>query len=291
MEAMYLHYFTNNENPPFFIQFGGHNEDMRMHMHKDFCELVIVLSGTATHAVDNEEYVISRGDVFVINDKISHGYRNTENFRICNIMFKPEIFNEDRTYIGSLSGFHALFVIEPYLTENHSFQSRLKLTVAEYDTIKPLLDTMLTEYKNKDFGWQSVIRSMFIILTATLSRNYSFKDISDKSSVIYIAKSIAYIDEHFREKIYLDELAEMTNLSLRHFTRLFTSAYKITPLCYINSLRLNFACELLKNSSVSISEIAYSSGFSDSNYFSRIFKKNFGKSPVEYRKNVIRQNS
>lgn len=285
MEDMLLQYFTDNNEMPFFIHFGGHEDGMKMHFHRDFWELVIVLSGTAAHAVGNEEYLISRGDVFVINSNIPHGYRNTDNFKICNIMFRPDIFNADRSFIGTASGFHALFVIEPFLTENYNFHSRLRLSLNEYGEVKNLLDIIVNEFNNKNAGWQSVVKSYFILLTVYLSRIYNFKDIDNRSSAIYIAKPIAYIEEHFREPISLSELADMANISLRHFTRLFRNTYHMTPISYINSLKLNYACGLLKNTTMSISEVSYSSGFSDSNYFSRIFKKFFGKTPVEYRKN------
>ncbi len=284
MDKMHLHYFTNDEMMPFFIHYGSHDDDMRMHYHHDFWELVIVLSGTATHAVDNEEYVISRGDVFVINSKIPHGYRNTDNFRICNIMFQPDIFNSERGYIGTLSGFHALFVIEPYLTESSCFKSRLKLSIDDYEKIKRRLDSMVKEYDEKDFGWQTAIKSLFMLLSVELSRLYSFKNIGGKESVIYIAKPIAYIEEHFKEQISLSELADMASISPRHLTRLFSETYKTTPLKYINSLRLNYAGDLLENTAMSISDISFASGFLDSNYFSRAFKKKFGKTPIEYRK-------
>lgn len=287
MEKMYIHYFVNDESMPFFIEFGGHKDGMRMHLHHDFWELVIVLSGTATHDVDGEEYVISRGDVFVINSKIAHGYRNTDNFKICNIMFRPDIFNNERSHIGTLSGFHALFVIEPYLTQSGDFKSRLRLSIEEYERIKWLLDKMLEEYSEKSSGWQASVKSLFMILSVELSRSYSFKNIYDKDSAIYIAKPIAYIEEHFKEQISLKELANMVNISSRHFTRLFSETYRMTPLKYINSLRLNFALRLLKNTSLNISEISYSSGFSDSNYFSRAFRKKFGKTPLEYRKSNV----
>ena len=48
----FLNWFTQDETFPFFIQYGTHDEDLCLHTHADFSELVIVLSGTATHVVD-----------------------------------------------------------------------------------------------------------------------------------------------------------------------------------------------------------------------------------------------
>ena len=66
----------------------------------------------------------------------------------------------------------------------------------------------------------------------------------------------------------------------------------MTPIKYLNELRIRNACQMLKNSNKNITEIAYDVGYSDSNYFSRVFKKVKGVSPSEYKEqnNVVRHN-
>lgn len=54
MDTVYLNWFTNDELFPFFIQYGGHEEDLELHKHDDFTELVIVLNGNATYTVSSE---------------------------------------------------------------------------------------------------------------------------------------------------------------------------------------------------------------------------------------------
>lgn len=124
MEALYLHYFTDDRTFPFYIQYGYHDADLKMHSHSDFCELVIVFGGTAMHNVNDESYFIKKGDVFVLGGGTAHGYHDTHQLQICNIMFQPDkfLFEND---IRKLSGFHALFVIEPYLTEKKKFSEPL----------------------------------------------------------------------------------------------------------------------------------------------------------------------
>lgn len=54
LNTVYLNWFTNDEQFPFFIQYGGHEEDLELHKHDDFTELVIVLNGNATYTVNSE---------------------------------------------------------------------------------------------------------------------------------------------------------------------------------------------------------------------------------------------
>ena len=69
-----------------------------------------------------------------------------------------------------------------------------------------------------------------------------------------------------------------------HLRRIFKSAVNTTPVKYINYLRLEKAKNMLINSNYSVNEIAFSVGFEDAYYFSRLFKKEIGISPSEYKK-------
>ena len=280
---MHLNYFTKDSSFPFFIQYGYHDQDVAMHLHTDFSELVIVMNGTAMHQVDQDSYFIKKGDVFVLGDEVQHGYSSTNKLEICNIMFQPRMLLDSEYDIRKLSGFHALFVIEPYLTKKHEFQSRLSLNLQQFEEIHTLTDTMLREYESHAPGRNTMLSSYFMVLVTLLSRFYALPNQETETNAINIAKSVSYIENNFTESISIDELAKISHLSARHFTRLFTASYHITPGNYILSLRMQYACQLLKNTTETISEIALQTGYGDSNYFSRQFHKFYGMSPREYR--------
>lgn len=283
MDSMYLRYFTQDENYPFFIQYGYHDEDLFMHTHADFTELVLVLNGTAMHKVDNESYFIKKGDVFVISNNTSHGYESTHDFHICNIMYRSEKLMSSALDIRKLAGFHALFVIEPYLTMERSFQSRLKLQLADFEQVSNMVVNMIQEYNKKSDGWQTLLNSYFMMLVVMLSRIYSLPSSDEKSDIINIAKSVSYMESNYTDSISIDKLAALSNLSIRHFTRIFRDTYQTTPGNYILSLRMQHASQLLMNTALNISEVAFQSGFCDSNYFTRQFHKNFHMTPRQYR--------
>jgi AraC-like DNA-binding protein len=286
MEYMYLYYFTKDDKFPFFIQYGEHEQDMPIHYHSDFSELVIVLNGTATHVVDSEEYFIKKGDVFVINDNTSHGYKSTEDFKICNIMYNSEHLHKVCADLKKYSGYQALFVIEPFFAKEHKFKSRLKLTIEDYEKVKELISNMISEYQNKSEGYQTLVYSNFMGMTVFLSRKYEAISLKENDNVMNIAKAASYIENHFQEQIVIKDLANKAKFSVRHFNRIFKENYKITPIDYILRLRIQYACSLLKKSTINIYDIAYQSGFNDSNYFTRQFKKIIGCSPKDYRLDI-----
>lgn len=103
--------FTNDSSFPFFIQYGRHDNELFIHSHKDFSELTIVLSGEACHIVEDEKMPVKKGDVFIVHGDTKHGYTDTHNFRICNIMFREDYFNLKKYDISTMSGFQAMFYI------------------------------------------------------------------------------------------------------------------------------------------------------------------------------------
>lgn len=284
---MYLHYFTKDTNFPFFIQFGEHAKNMPIHYHADFSELVIVLNGTANHVVNSEKYFIKKGDVFVINRNTSHAYEDTCDFKICNIMYKPKYLHKVSNDLKKSSGYQALFVIEPFLAKEYNFKSRLQLTLSDYEKAKEIIFDMVNEYENKYEGYQTMLYSRFMELVVFLSRKYDFTSAGLNDNVINIAKAVSYMENHFKEHINLSGLADKAQLSVRHFNRIFKENYKTTPINYILRLRIEYACLLLRKSKLKISDVAYESGFEDSNYFARQFKKITGVSPKEYRLNKL----
>ena len=99
-----------------------------------------------------------------------------------------------------------------------------------------------------------------------------------------IKNAVHYIEEnYYKDFIDLNDLAKMSDITPTHFIRLFKSIYSTTPIKYINKLRMDRAVELLDHSSIPINEIAQQLGFHDVSYFSKLFKRTYGKSPLQHR--------
>ena len=99
-----------------------------------------------------------------------------------------------------------------------------------------------------------------------------------------IRQAMAYIHEHYYEPISREDLAQHVNISKDYLTYCFHQELKTTPIRYIQRYRVNLAKSLLKETDKTITEIALAVGFSDSGYFSRIFHRELGLSPDQYRR-------
>ena len=99
-----------------------------------------------------------------------------------------------------------------------------------------------------------------------------------------IRQAMAYIHEHYHEPISREDIAQYVNISKDYLTYCFRQELKTTPIRYIQRYRVNIAKSLLKETDKSVTEIALAVGFSDSGYFSRIFSRELGISPDQYRR-------
>lgn len=278
-----LHQFTDRIDFPFHIHYGQHREDMYIHTHEDFSELVVILNGTATHIVDDEEYHIKKGDVFVINENTSHGFSHPKNFRLCNIMFRPSFFLPSLSDIRTSPGFHALFLIEPMRIHQNKFRGRLQIGWDDYEDTYQLIEKINTEYYDRPEGFQTMITSLLSQLITRLSRLYQTDSGQTGREIPSLAIAVAYIENHFAEELSVEDLADLAGMSIRHFRRLFQDIYNTSPVRYINSLRIQAAQRLLLNSELSITDIALHCGFVNGNYFSTRFRQATGQSPYSYR--------
>ncbi len=95
--------------------------------------------------------------------------------------------------------------------------------------------------------------------------------------------SLQYINTNFHTELSLADLARKEHLSVSRYCVLFREQFGVSPIRYIINLRLKYACDLLKTTNMPIKQIGLLSGFEDPHFFSKIFKKHMGISPMGYR--------
>jgi len=102
----------------------------------------------------------------------------------------------------------------------------------------------------------------------------------------YIDKALNYIRDNFMNDIKIEDIAKMLYLERSYLYRIFIENLGISPLNYLIKYRLNTACELLKYSNHTITDISGYVGFSSSSSFCKAFKKQFNEAPLHYRKSI-----
>jgi AraC family L-rhamnose operon regulatory protein RhaS len=269
---------------PFCIQPAIHDGAFHLHRH-DFSELMIVLSGQAEHIVGTQRSVIKTGDVFVINGEIEHGFDHASGLRLFNLMFDGKKPYFETPKLRMLPGYQALLNIDPLAREQESGVPYLNIQDEALIQLETLLKQIDKEYNQAALGFESVLVAMLQQLTVLLVRHYPERAHPKQKNTLALARAISHIEQSYANpNLRAQDIAETSFLSTRQLERLFHQFFDTTPSQYLADTRIANAKELLvSDMRLSISQIALSCGYNDSNYFSRMFRKQTNLSPRDYR--------
>jgi len=140
-------------------------------------------------------------------------------------------------------------------------------------------ERIVAEYEEKKFGWVSQLDCLLHSLLVSLIRQ-KYSSVS-RASIDY---AINYINQYYMTEVNLNELAAESGFSPTHFRVLFKERLGVSPKQYVLNLRLERICDLLSNSILPLSQVAFETGFPDYYHFSAFFKSKTGVSPKDYRK-------
>lgn len=253
-----------------------------LHSH-GFDELVIILKGTAVHMIDDQEFPVKSGDVFVIARNHAHQYQEMNGLALSNILFDTKALMMEQWDIRALPGFHALFSLEPAFRTQHNFQSRLQLSERQLNRVTKIIHDLTHETETRNPGYRVMAKGFFMQLAVHLSRCYSDEPSDESIDLLRLGDAIVHIETHYAEKITLEELAKKSHLSKRHFLRIFHDCIGRAPIDHLMHIRIQKAMELLRHTDRTITDIAFDCGFSDGNYFTRCFRKKTGETPRQHR--------
>lgn len=137
-------------------------------------------------------------------------------------------------------------------------------------------------WNSKRPGYYHKCMSLLYTILSQLDKQCSVA--YQSSSFLSIKAAILYMHEHFMDPdLKVSTLCSMVNLSDTQFRRHFYEIYQTTPVKYLQLLRINYAADLLINSTLNIDEVSYMSGFSDPKYFCFVFKKLKHQPPSAFR--------
>ncbi len=250
------------------------------HSH-EFAEIVIILSGTGTYETAFSRRRLAAGDVMMIPEGEAHGYSQTESLSLVNLLFQPRQL--PLPYIGILrdSGFAALFTLEAGYCRKMRFLPYFPLPEADFRRVRGLLTHMLAEQTGQPSGWQFTVLGGFLQLLALLGRHYRPGPGREARSPGKIADVVHLLNTHFREDITLAALARRAGMSANTLLRHFKQATGRTPVNYRIAVRLAHAAQALGRGA-SIDQAAHAGGFDDTNYFSRLFRREYRIAPSRF---------
>lgn len=248
------------------------------HWHDDI-EFVIIVRGSMTYSVNEESIKLIPDEGILVNSRQMHfGYSDTqEECEFIYILLHPMALcltpDMERHFVTPVlqnSGIPFIHLSQEPWHQDIAMGIR-KIYSLQSSSSAPLK-----------------IQSIFTWMWALIYENMPDIDRTKQMqchNLSILKKMISFIQQHFNEKITLGQIASSGGIGQSKCCKLFDSYIHQTPNAYLTAYRLHKSTELLHMTDLNITEIAYETGFSGASYYAKTFRKYFGISPLEYRKN------
>jgi len=238
------------------------------HWH-EHVELHYVLEGVGRYQVEQQQYEAKAGTLIIANSNELHwGCCEEAPFLDHTLIFRMDALSKE------MDG------------ENLIFAN----VIRDDPKIREYMERIWEEIRLELPGSKAACKALLIQLLVYLRRSYVTQILTKEESARKkrererLNKVISYIEGHYTEPISNQDLADILFLSKGRFEHMFRETLGMSPLKYINELRLKKAMSLIRGSDSSISDVAAAVGFADYNHFGRLFRKYYGCSPRQIQK-------
>lgn len=260
--------------PEFPIYLNRAQESFKLAEHThDFYEICYVAEGRGFHRVQNNIIPVNRGDLFWVPPGVSHIFRppdTSEQSRLIvyNCIFRKDAFNRIKEN-----------EIEMLTLQECLEWKQLKEHNGEFGR---LLEQMYREYMAQQAGYKLWVQSGWQQLMIAIYRRIldPAKSMKKPNNLEALMDTITAEPE---KKYTLEWAADRMNMSERQLQRLFQAQTGVTFKAYVQHAKIIKCCELLRSTTMLVSEIASYIGFQDLKHFHSLFKRIIGRTPGQYR--------
>ena len=251
----------------------------------DMIEISIVNSGTGIHRILNTDIPCKEGDIYVVNSDIPHGYFTDDpntGLSVSRMFFDiNRCFEGDIATVGSAAFCYGLFAENPVAT-------CARLTSNIKDELRNCFFSISIEIEERKENWESAVISSLSLLLIKIGRyiNGAIKNVPCSSqkdwSILFYAMND--INQNFDDgSMTLDSVADKLFISSSKLSRIFKQLTGTSFSEYLRSVRIDRACQLLRDTDLTIEEIVHTCGLKDVPCFYRTFSAHTHTTPNEYR--------
>ena len=243
-------------------------ENYSLHQHPDL-EIIWVISGSIHVDTIYDQYTMQKGDLLLIDQNDFHSIEGTgDDNKVIVVHFKPD-------FVENICGDLYSFFICEWVEGNRESKDRI-------DLIKRLVINIFSNEDEREISAEEII---FILYDDFNILSYYKPDtdlsITHEARIINI---FSYLKKNCREKIRLTDISENENIETTYLSHLMKNLSSFTFEEHIEFIRTSVALNLLLNTKMSVTSIAFESGFSDTKYLYKGFRKWFDENPGSIRK-------
>ncbi|GFH96836.1 HTH-type transcriptional activator RhaS [Lachnospiraceae bacterium] len=271
-------------NPTFLFTWKGTRTEPEEAYHcHDIAELAFVMSGTGKYRIEGQVYEVGEGDLLFFKPGVHH-----------QALYVPEAeVPATEFFVGfcdvQLPGRESGDV--PLPGGGYILHTSGELRQRIFRICSSMEAESAVCWQGRYHMLKAYLMQLLLLILKEQSpppqamQGYSFDSVNKKYVVEQI---VSYFEDHYSDKISLDTIAENMYLSPFYISKIFKSETGDTPIRHLINIRLERARELLlQGSEMSVQEVAAAVGYDDAYHFSKLFKKYYGKSPSQIRKEGV----
>lgn len=257
--------------PERFHFFTSDNNTTGAHLHRQV-ELLIVLEGFITATINHTNYTLEPLSGIIVFPNQVHSLHTAKSSRILLCIFDGDFCHSYQKYFQNAVPENPVFSLNKQSHHSRTALDGLLMLTADFSREGTIPKDILLLSE----GYLTLLLASFFPKLKWSSQGVSH-DIELEQ------KLLLYLDAHYQENLSLELLSREFGISRFRLSRIFSDSLHTTFPDYVNSKRLEYASDLLRSTSLSVTQIALDSGFGSSRTFFREFQRSFHMTPKEYR--------
>lgn len=266
------------------VEIFNKNRDFKVtypHRHDDFYEILFITHGSGLYTIDNQKYEIATDTLFFLSPGQIHEIEVSEDINGFIFLFTSSFYHFNKTNA------HKIFELPFFYSlhkENHPY---LHIANPTKNKLLDLFEQSIYEQNHLETDKEEALRALLDLILIHCKREYPFSDENKPiKSKILVRRFKQLIEEKCFENISVTEYALLLHVTPNHLSETVKLITGRTSTELINDRMLMEIKLLLKETDLSISEIAFKLNFSDQSYFSKYFKKLTNSTPQAYREHL-----
>ena len=259
------------------------------HYHS-YIELLYIISGSYELIVNNVHHLFHVGDLVIINSNEVHlidSFNALGEYYV--LRFEPEVI-----YSSMFDGMDDSGYMLNFLLGTYANQTVIPSKITSESFMSSAFKRIMQEFETQSYGFDLSIKIETEQIFLWILRYFHSKNPDtfvpsaiNSEAAIHLKPCINYVALHYDEEMTSQSMAELCNLSVSYFSRIFNKLMRMTFHDYVNYVRIQEAEKLLLTTDKNVTEISLSVGFNTTSYFIKTFKGYKNISPKQYRKQFV----
>lgn len=259
------------------------------HFHPEF-EILHIIEGSGTRFVADSIEEFKSGDLVLVGSTLPHFWRSDEKYLSSNGKLRVKYFviqfpNDFlQTEIQNYPEYHLIGDLLGRAARGVCFKREFAFSVS-----KKLAKVVKASGFERIIYLQELLQGMAKTAEYKLLAGELYQNDTLNFTNFRLTKVMQFLNTNYQHKIELEKVAEIANLHPAAFCRFFKEKSGKSLSEYVNDMRIGYACRLITEGRMSVSQISYESGFNNLSNFNRTFKKHTGFTPTSYSREFQRQ--